>query len=379
MARYLDVFIWAAAAGMSGLPAQTLAGDAAHGAQLLSDHGCVVCHKVEGQGGNAAPDLGRRISRNYTPAYLAAVLWNHVPSGAAGLGTFAFSEGQTADLFAYFASRRFFEPPGDAGRGRRLFVEKHCASCHGIAESVSANPVIEWRGLRDPSAFAQEMWNRPPAMLQAFARHGLHYPRFASPELNDLLVYLENLPGIRSREPRFVLAAADVGHALFQANGCADCHQGKLSLRNRTGRSTMADISAAMWNHSFVREENRRLLSYQEMSGLVSYLWALQGQGDRRRGSRIFEKKCAGCHENSRIPAFGGLQPGPAAMLAALGTHGPNVQRETNRKGLAWPRFGGSEMADLAAYMESNHGLASEEAGGNAAGLGSLPRIREYR
>ena len=38
------------------------------------------------------------------------------------------------DLFAYFYSARFFDKPGDAARGKRLFSSKHCAECHGLTE-----------------------------------------------------------------------------------------------------------------------------------------------------------------------------------------------------------------------------------------------------
>jgi hypothetical protein len=69
----------------------------------------------------------------------------------------------------------------------------------------------------------------------------------------------------------------ETGRVLFQAKGCAGCHQGRLSLENRTPRSTMADLLAILWNHSLPRAEDRQPLSYDEMSGLVRYLCRLRG------------------------------------------------------------------------------------------------------
>jgi cytochrome c551/c552 len=264
---------------------------------------------------------------------LAAVIWNMSISGPADPSRTGLSENQAADVFAYFAAQRYFEPLGDAGRGKRVFAEKHCNACHGFSDrgSSEAKPPTEWSSLRDPVAFAQELWNRHPAMVSAFARQGLHDPRFTSRELNDLLLYLENLPVIRERESRLLLASSDTGRMLFQSKGCADCHRAKRALANRPWRS-MAEICAAMWNHPFANGENHPYLTYSDMSGLVSYLWSLQDRGDNRRGGRIFARKgCVSCHENRgkggdgvSISLFSGHEAIPVMMVMALGNHGPH-------------------------------------------------------
>jgi hypothetical protein len=38
-------------------------------------------------------------------------------------------------------------------------------------------------------------------------------------------------------------------------------------------------------------------------------------------------------------------------MVAALWKHGPAMLERMRRRKIGWPRFGGSEMADLAAYL----------------------------
>ena len=345
----------------NSLLAQVRTADASRGEQLLHNRGCVNCHTIGRRSGNAAPDLEKLVSRGYTPSSLAGVVWNHARFRRAEIGTSPFSEEQAADLFAYFASRRFFEPLGDAGRGKRIFATRHCADCHGIRTRLSAeaNPVVAWRSLRDPVAFAQEMWNRPPAMAQAFARKNLRFTRFTSQELNDLLVYLENLPGVRDTKPRFRLAPTETGRTLFRTKGCAGCHHGRLSLEDRASRLTMADVSTAMWNHPLTNLGSRPLLSYDEMSGIISYLWSAEASDNPRRGKHIFvKKKCASCHSDSetdadrfKIPLARRYEGVPVSMMTALWNHRPATQAEMREKGLTWPLLARSEMADLAAYL----------------------------
>src|SRR6266542_3695555 len=117
--------------------------DSLRGERVFTDQSCIQCHSINGEGGKSAPDLGKRIDRNYTPALLASVMWNHAPRmwaamEARGIQRPVLGEQTAADLFAYFYSSRFFEKLGDAGRGKRAFSAKHCAHCHGISDSRAA-------------------------------------------------------------------------------------------------------------------------------------------------------------------------------------------------------------------------------------------------
>jgi mono/diheme cytochrome c family protein len=344
------------------LPAQVTAGDAGRGEQLLREHGCIGCHEFSGQGGHSAPELGTRLSRNYSPASLIDAIWNHAPSMWAQAGAQRdISEEEAADLFAYFLSHRYFDYPGNAARGKQVFAAKHCAGCHGLSNPLlaEANPITAWRSIADPIALAQAAWNRPQLMVRAFERKGIECPKLTSQELTDVLVYIENLPATRGRQPRFRLASPQAGRALFQTKACAGCHSGKLSLENRFSRLTPVDIAAAMWNHAPGTAENHPPLSYEEMSGLVSYLWSLQAGGDPHRGRQLLaSKKCAGCHGDAaaaadkskpHLAAEGQLVP--AAVVTALWSHGPSMQAEMRKQGLSWPRLTDSEVANLAAYL----------------------------
>src|SRR5215469_5352517 len=136
----LRLFIWCVPT--MATYAAVVAADSERGAALFESLACVRCHSVNGKGGTIGPDLGRLVDRNFTPATLAATMWNHAPTMWAAMRASDIRAGDldnqaAADLFAYFYSTRFFEPPGDAARGK-LVLEKDCVRCHGLNSSREA-------------------------------------------------------------------------------------------------------------------------------------------------------------------------------------------------------------------------------------------------
>ncbi len=110
-------------------------------------------------------------------------------------------EQAAADLFAYFYSARFFEKPGDAGRGKSIFSAKHCAECHGLTKAIlpAAKPVTQWESMSRPVALVAAMWNHGATMQKEFAqREAFLGPILTSQDLTDILVYVRNLPGTRA-------------------------------------------------------------------------------------------------------------------------------------------------------------------------------------
>ena len=51
----------------SALAAGITPGDARRGEQLFQSEQCIQCHSVKGKGGTLAPDLARRVDRDFTP------------------------------------------------------------------------------------------------------------------------------------------------------------------------------------------------------------------------------------------------------------------------------------------------------------------------
>jgi mono/diheme cytochrome c family protein len=142
----------------SAVPGATVAMDSARGELLFATLSCNGCHSINGVGGKIAPDLGSHLDRDFTPALLASTMWNHAPAMWAAMRDRAVRAGDldeqaAADLFAYFYAARFFERPGDAGRGKSLFSDKHCSECHGLTQAIL--PAAYAVGIHEPPGCAR--------------------------------------------------------------------------------------------------------------------------------------------------------------------------------------------------------------------------------
>ena len=370
MMTRLSGVLFVIATGYTGICAtrSLLPGDADRGKDVFRTQHCVVCHSINGEGGKSAPDLGRGVERGFSPYVMAGLMWNHAPVMWAamereGVAKPELSEQQAADLFVYFFAARYFEQPGDTKRGARVFLVKRCAECHGIGSVLreGIQPVAAWKALADPIALAQQAWNHSREMKPALDRMGIPYPRFSAKELTDLLVYLRSTRET-GRADDFSPGPVESGEKLFVLKGCAGCHRGALTLEARPTRYSLTDFAAAMWEHSFRIVHSPAPLTYEEMRRLVGYLVSTQffeERGDLEQGKRVFASKhCGACHDDSSSGA-----PGRSAMagrmtsfemVAALWKHGPAMLNRMRLKEISWPRFSGSEMADLTAYL---HGL----------------------
>jgi cytochrome c2 len=351
--------------------AADVSADSARGQRLFQTLSCVQCHSVRGQGGVTAPDLGRMIDRGFTPATLAATMWNHAPGMWAAMREQQVVAGElnqqaAQDLMAFFYSARFFEKPGDAGRGKRAFDRLGCQRCHGLTQSPNpaAKPVSQWDVLADPIALAEAMWNHRADMLTAAASKGVTFPQLSAQDLTDMLVYLRNLPATRSETGVFRIENAAAGDQVFQSSGCATCHQSVQTLADRVQGKTLTEIAAEMWNHAprmAAAGAPAVKLGPGQMRDLVSSFWAVKFFGNAGRpeaGSKVFaSKNCTVCHNDAssgapHLPTAGREFSG-AAMISVLWQHGPRMLDQMKGKGIEWPHFDGTQMADLIAYLNS--------------------------
>ena len=344
-----------------------LEADARRGAEFFRTQGCVNCHSTRGVGAGKAPDLGRRLDRDYSPAGIAARMWSHAPvmweaMGKENITPPKVSTQQASDLFAYFYAARYFEKPGEAQRGKRYFEEKHCIDCHALTGSGGAGPPVDkWESLASPIALIERMWNHQSQMHNAMAARGIAWPELSSQELDDMLVYLQNLPQTRGTQQVMDLPSPENGPELFTGKGCADCHKGSMALENRLGDSTLTDIAAAMWNHAPRMRQPPPHMSLTEWRTLISYVWAKQffaSNGDASRGRKTFEsKKCGTCHNDTSSGAPSLSKPAEPysaiSMVSVLWQHGPAMLKRMQEKRIAWPQLSQSEMANLIAYLNS--------------------------
>jgi mono/diheme cytochrome c family protein len=360
----LTIFLLA----IAPLSAATIPMNSERGEKLFDSLGCVQCHKLKGMGGTAASDLGRILDRGFTPDDLAGSMWNHGPQmwstiRQRNLKVGPVDDQAAADLFAAFFAVRYFEPPGDAGRGKQLFHTKSCDGCHGLTQSpvAAAKPVSEWSTLPGPVTMVAAMWNHSPAMWSELSKKKASWPSLNAQEMTDLLVYLRNAsPAVRnSITPIFFIPGSQEGEQLFQTKGCASCHKQSTAATS----ITLTAVAAAMWNHAtFLHMEPPRFTA-DEMRAVLGYYWAGQffaNTGDVSRGRRLFtQRRCTECHTGSG--------PGPVlsdkagtwngiTVLSALWLHGPSMEDQMKQKNIPWPTFRAGEMADVIAFINSKGG-----------------------
>ncbi len=355
-------------------------GDSTRGAQLLRENRCTLCHSIEGVGGDAAPDLARSNTRGYTAATMAALMWNHGPAmwramRRQNISVPELRDNQMRDIYAYFYALRYFDPPGDAGRGKDVFTSKQCYRCHALTagEDSIGPPVAQWPALADPVLWLQEMWNHAGEMARQMERQGVRWPKFSAREMVDLIVYVDNLPGVRLRTPTLRLGDPEAGAKLFESKSCSQCHtlggneRDKINLLETTRQERrLTGLAVEMWNHrplmeTAARNRNIELATFQrdEMADLLAYLFErgyFSIQGDERRGARLFrQKSCAACHgqAGSGAPDLLALDTTFTAtrFAAAVWEHGPTMLDQMKQKGVDWPTLNERDVADLMAYL----------------------------
>jgi len=342
--------------------------DARAGAEFFRVQLCVNCHSIGGQSANQAPDLGRGFERSYTPAGIAARMWSHAPAMwtqmiERKIPRPQVDTGQATSLFAFFYSVGYFEKPGDAETGKRMFQMKHCGDCHSIAGSGGhvGPPVERWASLTDPVVLVERMWNHADEMKGQMANQKIEWPQLSSQELDDLMAYLHELPQTPARKLEFSLPSQEGGAALFEQKGCTDCHNGALALENRLGDSTLTEVAAALWNHAPQMQEPHPELTLAQMRQILGYVWTRQffaTKGDIAGGRQTFQaKKCAFCHNDpsSGAPALSKPSEPYSAigMVVVLWKHGPGMLGRMQEKGIAWPQLSQTEMVNLIAYLNS--------------------------
>lgn len=366
----------AASAGSSQLTA--LPGSVVRGERVLTGNGCLNCHALNGKGGTRGPDLAMPSKTAGTPALFATSLWNHTPAMLAEFQRSntpppALNPTDAADLFTYFYATLYFSPRGNAARGGTVFIEKQCSACHSEVLDTRSRPsfVDTWMDLKDPSIWAERMWNHATEMNAAMSNRGIRWPSLSDQDVVDLVLFLSTRAGTQPEAYSFTTGEPEMGQAVFEES-CSTCHsmggreKSKVDLLSRTGPSSVTGYIAAMWNHvPAMRRQTGSTpkLKAGQMPDLIAYLFAQRyffEPGDSGRGKRVYEgKNCATCHQAQRnatgapdlsksVETFS-----PIILTAAAWRHGTSMTRTMKQQGIDWPEFKGREMSDLIAYLNS--------------------------
>jgi mono/diheme cytochrome c family protein len=349
-----------------------LAGDARQGAQVVQDAHCNQCHKVLGDGGEAAsrtgaPDLSDAFAVRYTAQALASTLWNHTPTMWAAMNQEVVARPkitatEAEDLFTYLYALRYFDRTGEVKRGRDAWDRKGCSGCHataGVRKPGEAPPLASWRA-EDPLALARQMWNHAGAMKQKLAQQQRPWQSLTGRDLSDLTAYARDVQSGGTAKPKpteFAYRDDYKGGVLYESN-CRRCHMGSLAPERRLANKTFLDIAAGMWNHS-PRMPDLPIISTEEMNSVVGYVWRLQYLGDPGQAARgrvtFTAKQCATCHEG---PAATPIMRGervftPFHLIAHAWQHGTLMQQAMKQKGIGWPQLSPGDVNDIIAYLNT--------------------------
>jgi cytochrome c2 len=365
-------------------PVFTPSQDPLAGARAFGAKGCSKCHSVNGVGGKVGPDLAR-ISRPRTFYDLAADMWNHLQKMTAkmqelGITRPRLDTREAGDLVGFLFTLNYFDSPGNAEAGRKLFTEKRCVLCHtyqGVGGVVGPN-LDHLSQFRSPIYVASAMWNHGPQMAEKMKEKGVERPTFAGTELRDLIAYLAPATAGPQEGPIYALPGrADVGRQLFAEKRCIECHAvggvgGHVGpdLVERGVRQSPIEFAATIKPRGITVPQ----LSPAEMADIVAYLYSVRyfgNAGNISNGWTVATRKgCLHCHAvrgergkpASDLTKLKGLDS-PAAVLSALWNHAVVTPPSIAGQKWEWPLFKPQEMADLIALLQSLGGKPTQKGG----------------
>ncbi len=198
----LSAYIRQQAGSTPRRPLLSAPGNPNQGRELFRVKGCASCHGETGRGGGGGPDL-TQFDLHRSAEALAALMWNHslAMSGAMssrGIDWPSFRDSELADLLAFLYFLPFRDPPGNEGRGERLFRERSCGGCHSgtgtPALGEAAADLTGGQAIDSPAALVAAMWKHAPIMQKAILGQGRRWPELSGSDLRDLMAYLARRP-----------------------------------------------------------------------------------------------------------------------------------------------------------------------------------------
>jgi mono/diheme cytochrome c family protein len=130
--------------------------------------------------------------------YIAA-MWNHVPAMRKRAGsTPKLKAGQMPDLIAYLFAQRYFFEPGDVVRGKKVYEDKNCATCHQDRRNATgASDLSRAVEMFSPVILTSAGWRHGITMTRTMKPQGLDWPVFKGREMADLISYLNSIRIVR--------------------------------------------------------------------------------------------------------------------------------------------------------------------------------------
>jgi cytochrome c len=85
-----------------------------------------------------------------------------------------------------------FRGDGNASRGKRVFAEKRCETCHNDPAS-GAPKLAKGKDAYSDITMVSALWGHGPRMQEMMAQRKIEWPRFTAPQMSDLIAYLNSL------------------------------------------------------------------------------------------------------------------------------------------------------------------------------------------
>lgn len=354
------------------------------GNAALARKGCITCHSIWGVGGKLGPDLAASGS-DQSFQQMASMFWNHTPGMVQllrqkGIEWPTLSEQEMADISSFVYYLKLLDRPGDAGRGKVIYREKKCHSCHAVSgpQKGEAPSLGHFGSFVSPVPLAQAMWNAGFAMRRAQAERNIAMPLFNGREMADLQAYIRSESAASESGTQYLLLPDLLrGETLFRTKGCNRCHalgrEGGIGpdLSQQPLRKPISEICGVLWNHSFAMQAKMAArgmefprLDGNDLADILSYIYFLHfsiDRGDAAKGEKIFKDKgCANCH--GADGSKGKLAPDLAAaneqytmlrLATAMWNHAPIMYETMESEVMKWIKLDPDDMQDLARYLRS--------------------------
>lgn len=361
--------------------------DPSKGARLFVSKGCVKCHALKGEGGKIGPDFGK-IDLGDTEFELASKMLNHLPPMVSGMARTklvrpTLKGEDLIEIAGYLYFIKFFDEPGNTVRGRYLFNEKGCGTCHPLSGRGKGNePGLDQFPQNISPVYLSEMiWNHGPVMIAQMARLNMMWPSFEGTEMMDLLEYIKtNARGLK--EAAFITPGNPrEGGQIFKTKGCVKCH----AIRGEGGKEaedfgrrakffykSLTQIASTMWNKgptvlAKMAQTQTGLPKFtpKEIADLLAYLYFLHfidETGDSGNGKKVYlEMGCSKCHGLDGKP--GELmqidlskyqkESNPMDMVAGVWNHSLEMEKALKENKMPWARFKKGELGDLLEFIRN--------------------------
>ncbi len=158
------------------------------GQRIFLKKGCINCHPREGKPREAFEGVA------VGPfSHIARRMLNHTMWTDPDHPDMPLTAEEMSDLVSYIYFLSYAARPGDPEKGRRLFVEKKCADCHGadVGGGTLAPEFGRASNLKTPLDVLSGMWNTAPEkMKKEMLEAGVPWPQFEAREMADLFAYI---------------------------------------------------------------------------------------------------------------------------------------------------------------------------------------------